>query len=291
MNEFLKTLLQIIAALGALATLAKTAFDVLREYQANKATLATLLARRHVRIAVGVILAALAVLIGAVWYVPFTITVQLWDIKMDQKNAIIASQQVRAFGPRPGDELLQRIGRWVTDEIAKKYDLGAGPVQIHVSVPADFRTGKVDVQATPPGPLDVNFWLVDGAKLRAPVDPGALAGLNKDFQIEIGRPGYRAHILRVTWHQAMEARFILRPHEVSIGIEEFSGDDHSLAIWLSNYLAKNPRFAIKDPTTLKALRDRIADESRLIASNPVVQTSIRTTLGLDLIIAGSFNRQ
>jgi hypothetical protein len=222
---------------------------------------------------------------------PPVLTVQIWDIVQDRQNTIVASGRFNGSG---ADETLQQVGRWVTEQITQKYDLAASPIHVHIYVPADLSKEKLNIQMVPPIPYHLYFSVVQGGfKSREPVaieGDQAIANLKQDFDLEINPVGYTIETVHVTWGQPLDKNLTLEPRQVGIAIEEFTGERNSVATRLVNYLTTNTPFAIKDPSALKQLRDQIATEQAFIAANPAAQISIRTSLGVDLIITGTLEK-
>ncbi|MDR7486489.1 MAG: hypothetical protein QN187_14315 [Armatimonadota bacterium] len=223
---------------------------------------------------------------------PVVVTVQIWDVEHDEKHAVIASQRfIGRAGGSLSEETRQSIVRWVGDQIEKRYDLNAPSLQVRVRVPADPRRDKVEVEATPPGPVDAYFSVTgSGGKARVRLDEQALAALGRDFDLEISRPGYTTRVVRVTWGQALDVTLTLEPRAVGVGVQESGGEKNTLATWLADVLAAERRIAVKDPQTLEALRARIERERAGIARNPAMQVSIPTSLGIDLIVTGTYEK-
>jgi len=221
------------------------------------------------------------------------LTVQIWDVVLDEKHAVIASQQFS--GPATNGlpaETLQTVGNWITEQLRGRYNLDATLLQGHVYIPADLSKEELDIKTTPPGSVQVYFWVVEGegkSRVSLAVDQKALATIGKDFFLEISRPGYQAWMKQVTWNKALDEDFTLEPFPLGIGVEEFTGEKN-VGLWLANYLMSNPRFLIKDPSTLQNLKERIAEEKAAIARNPQIQLQYRTSLGVDVIISGHYEK-
>jgi len=218
------------------------------------------------------------------------LTVQIWDVVLDEKHAVIASQQFS--GPAtngPSEETLQTVGDWLTEQLRGRYNLDATLLQGHVYVPANLSKEEVTVETTPTVPMQLYFWVVEeGGKSRVSLkQKQALADLGKDFFLEISLAGYGTWGKQVTWNKAVDEDFTLEPLPLGIGVEEFTGEKN-VGLWLANYLSSNPRFLIKDPSTLQNLKERIAAEKAAIARNPQLQLEYRTSLGVDVIISGHY---
>jgi len=249
--------------------------------------------RRWLGVALALFAVGAVVLWQATSRTQVVVTVQIWDVEHDEKHAVIASQRFTGqAGGSLSEETRQGIGRWVSEQIGKRYDLNAPSLQVRVRVPADPSREKVEVQATPPGQVEVYFYVSGGGgKSRVRLDEQALAALGKDFDLEVSRPGYGTRVVRVTWGQALDETLTLQPGAVSVGIQEFGGEKNTLATWLANSLAAQQRIAVKDPQTLQALRAKIDRERAEIARNPAMQMPIRTSLGIDLIVTGTYEKQ
>ncbi|MGH8727195.1 MAG: toll/interleukin-1 receptor domain-containing protein [Burkholderiales bacterium] len=247
--------------------------------------------RRRALIAAAVVLVA-----GAVTYLVAPritnfgepqITVQLWDVAQDRQGAVFASRQ---FAGAPRGKL-EEIAEWVSKEIGRRHELGLPNVKGRVHVPKDLSRDHVQIEMTPPGSFNAYISAVQGGqKSRIPLDSAFLAEWSKNFHLEIERPGYQAKVVRVTWGEEINDNFVLEPKAVAIGIREFQGVANAIATSLSNRLAANRRFLIKDPEALQALQDELKKEREFIAANPAAQRAIRTSLGLDVIVTGRYEK-
>lgn len=287
-------ILKILVLISGLLALAKGLLELFKEFHASK----TVLSRRFF-IWTSFALIGVTVLIVTTWLLTASpsqsvLTVEIWDVQQDHKHAIVASQ--RFENPADvslTDESLKEVGHWVTEQIEKKYGLEDINVQVQVYIPADLNQENLDIKMTPQGSYEVYSYMVHEdrkSRTRIPIEKNTLKYLGKDFFLEIKRPGYSPEILTVRWGNVLDKNFTLQPIKVSIGIEEFTGESNSVATRLMHYLVQNPRFTIKEPSTLNRLREKIEEEQAFIAENPQIQTSIRTSLGVDLIISGHYGK-
>lgn len=216
------------------------------------------------------------------------ITVQLWDVEQDRQGAVFASRQ---FAGAPREKSLEEIGEWVAKEIGRRHALGLPNVKGRVHVPKDLSRDHVQIEMTPTGLFQAYISAVQGGrKSRIPLDSAFLAEWGRNFHLEIQRPGYQAKVVRVRWGEELDENFVLEPKPVAIGIRGFEGDANAIATSLSNRLASNRRFLIKDPAALQALQEELKKERELIAANPAAQVAIRTSLGLDVIVTGRYEK-
>jgi hypothetical protein len=288
MEHFLQISGLVIAIIAGLLGLLKTILEIRKQFREDKSILESL-ANRQVRIGVVLAVIGLATLIGLVWWIsqPATLLViQIWDIEQDEKSSLLASQQFTdVSGSILPDEKLQQLGDWFVEQVEKKHTLNTEELQINVHVPADLRTEKLEIDMEPSGQVQVYYWIVGDEKSRVPLSEQAIAELDKDFYLEISRLGYATKVLQVTWGQEFNASFTVQPIPVRVGIEEFEGEKNSIAAQLADYLSADPRFLITDPSNLEMIKEKIAEEKELLATNPGAQIEFRS-LGLDLIISG-----
>lgn len=289
---------QLVALLTAVVALAKGALDLLKEYQANKATLSNLVRRRRFWVATALVLVGFGALfvVAKVRISPtktpqvlVTVTVQIWSVVEDHKHQLVHSKGFA--GGTDGvvtGQTARDIARWIKNSITPSGD-STTSVTIHLHVPPDLSTDRLSIDAQPPGTVRTYFWVAGGnSKARLPLDEAALATLGRDFRLEIGRPGYETKAILVTWHQEVDTKFTLAPQQISVGIEEFAGRDNALAVEIADSLAIYPRISVKTPDKLAVLRDTIAAEQALIATHPAVQVGLRSNLGLDFLVSGSY---
>jgi hypothetical protein len=163
-------------------------------------------------------------------------------------------------------------------------------VQVHI--PADLSSGGIEVKSTPPGKLDMYYYLyADDDKSRLPLSSKGqeLANLNKDFYVEVGRPGYIPVTVPVRWGAAVDEEVELDPVlKLSIAVEEFRNDPNAGAVWLTDYLSQYA--AVLDPTALEILRNEIIVANSPHPISPQAQAAVRTTLGVDYIINGAYSK-
>ena len=127
-----------------------------------------------------------------------------------------------------------------------------------------------------------------GGKERNYLGDHGRADTTGDFTVEVILPGYRAQTFTIQHGEALDQDFTLDPQPLSVAVEEFIGNA-TVADWLSSYLGANPRLSITTPEQLQALLKMLADQKAYIESNPMAQVGVRTALGVDLIVGGSYD--
>ncbi|VVB62978.1 Uncharacterised protein [uncultured archaeon] len=90
----------------------------------------------------------------------------------------------------------------------------------------------------------------------------------------------KSETMYVNWSEGQDKNITLKPISLKIGIDEYKGDNGSVVAWLKSYMLSNSRLSleIKDPSTLKELRDKIEENRAFIAANPNIQSDLRTSL-------------
>ena len=292
MENYLTAVGLVIGVISGLAGLLKTILEIRKLLREDKSLL-SLVDSSQIRIAAGLTFIGVAAVFGVLWWTMSQtesgLVVQVWDIEQDEKHAVIASRQfVDMSGGFLTEGEIQQVGDWLVEQLGQKYKLDADELQIYLHVPADLTSGGLTIEVTPSGPDQVYFWTVDGGKLRVSLNEQALARLNKDFYLEIYRPGYERVVAQVPWGQALDENFTAQQQPIRIGIEEFEGAQNAVAVQLVDYLAPDVRLSITEPRTLVALRDKIAEENASLAENPLLQEGFRTSLGVDLIVSGRY---
>ena len=284
------TFLQGIGVAATVIGLAKGGLEVWEKYRSNRESLPRRFWLWAVLAFAGMFLAS-----GVWWWHARphqTLTVQIWDVELDQKHGIVASQRFTARGALR-EETLRQVGPWIVSLLEGRGQLTAGDapatVGVHVQVPADLSADRLRIEMDPPGPYQTYFWVVeDGSKSRVPLDNEALARFEKDFELEIVRPGYGSTSIPIAWGEALDERFEMEPVRLGIGFEAFGGDENGVATRLADELSGDPRLLVRDSATLQALRERIEQEAELMGRNPMIQMGIRTSLGVDLIVTGHY---
>jgi hypothetical protein len=221
---------------------------------------------------------------------PARLTVQIWDIAMDQKHAIVASKQFTGTSAQQDSEaLLQEAGQWIVQRLG--IDKRLEPVTVQVHIPADLSSGGIEVKSTPSGKLDVYYYqYTEDDKLRLPLSSTGpeLATLNRDFYIEVGRPGYTPVTVPVRWGTAVNEEVELDLVPLSIAVEEFRNDPNAGAVSLTDYLSQYVN--VLDPSALENLRKEIDVANAAALQSPQAQAAVRTTLGVDYIIDGTYSK-
>ncbi len=294
--EAISLIAGIIAIIVGLLGIFKTIIDLKKEVAEDKSLSSLLGNRRFLAASVIALGGAILVVIALSWVssqIPFTLTAQIWDVQLDEKNSIIASSSFTGTtNSGIPDNSLKEMGAWIISQLTKRhYDLNATGVQLHIHVPANLGKDKIVVQTKPEIPLQVYFDRTEaGHKSRLPLDQEALSTLGKDYWMEVDAPGYDRWTRHFNWSEGLDQNIKLDSIPISIGIEEFDGSNNSAAAWLVNYLSSYPKLKIKDPNALQILRAEIEKEKEFFSTNPTAQESLRTTLGVDLIISGKYEK-
>ena len=134
------------------------------------------------------------------------------------------------------------------------------------------------------------------AKNRIPISMASgeklvLPQLEKDFYLEIERPGYETQVISVVWGQELNRSFSVRKNSIKFGIEKFDGDKNTIDTQLAGYLfsAKEDSSLYVVGNTLEALKEQLEESNKFIEEHPEIQREYRTSLGLDFIISGSYD--
>jgi hypothetical protein len=301
----------IIGIIAGLLGLFKISLEIRKQLQEDK-SLSELVSTRRFRIALAIAIIGFALLIVAAWWAtmqaPFVLTVEIRDVELDSAAAgkLIAINQFKgSVGNSIPNETLQQVGSWVIEQIEQRYPHNKDGIEVQVHVPADLNRENLEIKTNPTVPLKKYFWIVEhdqnssisASKARIPMDKiseseESLKNLDKDFYIEITSPGYESETTHVNWSEGQDKNITLRPISLKIGIDEFKGDNGSVVAWLKGYLLSNSRLSleIKDPSTLKELREKIEENRAFIAAHPNIQSNFRTSLGIDLIISGNYEK-
>ena len=284
-------LLGLVAGVGGLVKL----FLEIRADTRSDPSLGALLARPRFRLILAISLGGLGLFGILLWRTttrtPRDLVLQLWRVELDAKNALLASHHFTDLsGGIIPEARLQEIGRWVAGQLVPD---STGPTQdLHVDllVPPDLAHDTLEIAVTPPGHDELNLWTVEGGKERVPLSKQALATLNQDFWLEIGRPGYPSTTVKVAQGQKLERHLVVKPTPfgISIGVEHIEGETNSIAEQLAGLLSANPSFTIKGPDALKQLKQEIAADSVENAKHPERQVGVRKTLGVNVIVAGRY---
>lgn len=294
MDEFLK----IIAIISGLLAIVKGGFDILKEYRSNSKALSTLWSRRRFRVAAGLTMGGIIAIIAAMWFITgrtaHTLTVQIWNISFDEKNSIVASERFTTLksGNLP-DELVKEVGQWIVDKIGPKNELPLNNIDISVHIPSDLSKDNIQIKTIPAVEVHKYLYVIEGqdkARIKTELDPEKLSGLNRDFYLEIRPVGYSPIGINVTWGKAFNRSYTSRPKtkQLSVAIEEFTGEKNSFGIRLSDFLQSISGLQMHGPDSLANLRNLIDKNKALIASSPWIQMELRTSLELDYTISGRY---
>jgi hypothetical protein len=290
------TLIQVITIAGGLVALVKGVLDLLKESREGSQAGEALWKRPRIRVGVALVV----VVAGVAWYAsPRMVhvwSVQVWDVVLDQKGKVVFSREfVAKDGNGFSNAGLNEIAQWFAEQMRKRgVDLEQTGVKVRVRVPADLSNGRIELEATPPVAVDKHLVIVSGtgkARVRTTLSDETVRNLGRDFLLEIQPRGFVATQIRVKWGKALDKEVTVTPSAVRIGVEKVSGGPGYLPAKLIEHLSKQPRFQIQSPKSLERLRKSIAEKMAMMARNPAIQMALRTDLGVDYIISGSYDRR
>jgi hypothetical protein len=215
--------------------------------------------------------------------------VQLHQVVRDDKGPLLASRRftVQNAAMLPADTVTE-AARWIASELAARFPLDRPPTTVTLRVPADPGRERIRVDGAQAA---VEVYLVEaGRKLRVPATPELLGTLQRDFDLEVVVPGAGSRVIRVVRGRAVEQSFTIGPATLPVGIEDFGGDP-TVAVRLTDALSADRRLLIRPPSALAQLRREIAENQALLARNPMVQMSLRSQLGIDVLVSGQLEER
>ncbi|MGB5201804.1 MAG: hypothetical protein WBR56_18080, partial [Sedimenticolaceae bacterium] len=252
-----------------------------------------------VLLAFGVLL--IGVLAGTLWWLSRgglqELEVQIWSVEGEHKHAVIASNSfVQQNDSALAKELLDDIRRWVVSIVAPGEEPAKSLVKVHVSVPADLENQRIQLNADADIALQTHLYVVRGtgkARVVSDLNPDTLALLKEDFVIEIGAVGYRSIPIEVAWGRPVDKTVELSAGSlrVRLAVEDFAGEENTVAQRLAHLLAKDPRLSMLGPDALERLRQEISEIRKNVGFNPAIQMPVRDSLGVDYIISGTYQRR
>ncbi|MBW1963208.1 MAG: hypothetical protein JRJ04_17350 [Deltaproteobacteria bacterium] len=293
-------LIKIMAVISGLLALIKGAFDIIREYRENAEALSGLWARPRFRIAAILTILGIIIIAAGLWFAvqqqDYTVTVQIWNVTHDQKQSVFASKSFPvSHRGRLAEQIYLDVSKWIIRQIRQTHNQSEpSSIGIDIYIPANLSDEKISVKTTPKTHLEMFLYIIQGsakARARTRLNEHDLENLGKDFYIELNKTGYSPALIKVKWGEALSRHLTLTPNLIRIGIERFSGKDNLFAEKLTELLSAESRFQIMNPATLTALRKEIRDNRNIIASQPMVQMKLRTSLGLDFIISGTYQHE
>jgi len=304
----------IIGIVAGLLGIIKSIIEIRKQLREDK-SLSSLFATRRFRVALGLAILGIALILGVIiwdsYNKDFNLKVQVWDVEMDSKNRIIASNEFKGSTSNGIPEsTLEDVAQWLVGVLS----LNLTDVKLHVHVPVDWERDKLQIQTTPNTDFKVHYWVIRRSESgvlgkdrypiitesNEPIDESALPYLGSDFYLEVSLPGYYPFYNRINRSEGLDVNTTLKPVPISIGIEEFQGTSNSIAIWLENYLSDNPRIHVKGPDALKELEAKIEEERKSFYTPPgngldvqqmaqvPTEIGLRTILGVDVIISGRY---
>lgn len=219
----------------------------------------------------------------------FRISATIWGISLDAKGDAVATTEIAIEeGSAIGREDLEQLATWLVSELGVA-DAEPPRVDLTIRVPADPGIEPPVIRRSPEGPITTLMWIVEGSKVRVPLNQETLAGWHNDFTIEVIVPGYTTVVEQVAWGEERHREVRLEPSVVNIGVEEFAGVGAGFADRLTGVLVGWPRVKVVSPDSLEVLRNEVRRHNDLIARNPNVQSSLRS-LAVDYILGGSVQR-
>jgi hypothetical protein len=293
MGDFLKSFITVIGLIAGVVALVSGVLGIVREYRSNQAAVNGLIRSSRFWVATSVIVFGIAVLTVVLWRQAsrsaFTLLVRVWDVEGDHRHRVVASKQFEGIeGTQIPDAVLQELRGWLEQQIGAHPAIN--PVAARIHIPADWANDKITFE--PATSFDLYLVVIAGggkARVRLPSLslPPSLSG---ELYIEVSRAGYETQMIQVVRGQSQDKTLDLKPVKVQVGVEEFQGEPNSIASWLVNYLAKDTTLEVKDPNSLHELQEEIHGNQALLAKNPGIQQALRTELGLNFIIGGSYEK-
>ena len=155
----------IIGIVVGIVGIIKGIIEIRKQLQEDK-NLSSLFVTRKFRVALGLLLIGIVFVIGVgVWnsnnkeYKEFDVIVQVWDVEMNLKNKIIASNEFK--GTTNNDlpkSTIEDISQWLTETLLKRYNLS--DVKLYVHVPVDWEKDKLQINTTPDSDFKVYYWII-----------------------------------------------------------------------------------------------------------------------------------
>lgn len=219
----------------------------------------------------------------------------IWRVDGDWKGEVVGANRFVAASStlEAQDSLAQAVVSWIRQELKIPAAQEAPPtVQLMVNVPASLRDG-VAVTTRPEVPFSVSTWDTKASsKSRLPITGQDLSSRTQPFVLEIDIPGYATHTIEVTPGTPLTDTIAIaggqRTH--SVGIEAFGGNIEFGAT-LTRALLQAAGINVVSPESLEARREVLRREAAELAANPMVQTTVRGSLGVSYIIGGVGRRE
>lgn len=222
----------------------------------------------------------------------------LYNVVRDDKGNVVAAKEIESSTAEEIDTaMLENITSWISDELQLSGNVST--VAVNVSVPADWKSGSPRLIRTPDGPVEYFLRYIpiddnddagrDSGKVRVPLSANSLesiAGLVDRCSLEIRVPGFTSRTVELIAGESIKEKLELRPTQVGIGVENFSGEVPGVADRIVAALTKHPRIQVMNPNALDRVREEIKAHNSDIDSNPFIQDMYRE-LGVDYILSGT----
>lgn len=215
--------------------------------------------------------------------------VALHAVEADERGAVLAASRFDSPDGTYPDSILERVVDWIADTLHVEPSSPTDLARVVVDVPADLESSPYRVERIPAGPIEVQVWgVTETGKVRVPLTRGSLRTRTQPFTIEIGVPGFGTTAVEVIPGEALSDTLELAVSSgtVRIGVEEIDGYP-GIGLSLTRVLASRPGLTAASPAALEAMRRTLEEARKAILDNPMVQTEIRESLGVDYLLRGS----
>jgi hypothetical protein len=219
-----------------------------------------------------------------------TISVVMAKVDNDSKSRILSSETIASDeGEAFSSERLKQIAKWVSKQLPQRKAR-----VITVNIPEKLKNGMtVSRLFSNLDDLHPDFYVwkagvADKVRTRVGESSQSLSGFPYPLNIEVVVPGFHSLLYTLDGEHGVKETVELVPKSFLIGVEKFGGKELGISEKLSYaLLEERSDFEVKDSGTLQILREELEKKKETLARSPMIQMSIRETLGLDFVISGS----
>ena len=219
---------------------------------------------------------------------PTQMAIELWRVEGDRATEMLASG---TFSKGAG---LDQVETWIVRELKALTPEVKTPIKVTLHVPADLKSEDIQYRTEPRVELKTYVNIVSGGSKARPqmsLTRKFVGELEKAFTIEFAKIGYESVPVKIIPGKEKNKTFILKQKKIAVAVEHFENDEKNTATRLSRKLVKNKQLKVLPPDALETLYEEITRIRESFTSNVVIQSAMRSSLGVDFIIRGALEME
>lgn len=214
--------------------------------------------------------------------------IELWRVEGDRATEMLASE---TFSKGAG---LDQVEAWLVQELKAEAPEDKTPIKVKLHVPADLKSEDIQYKTEPRVELKTYVNIASGgskARPQMPLTRKFVGEMEKEFTIEFTKVGYKSVPVKIIPGEEKNKTLILKQKRIAVAVEHFENDEKNTATRLQRKLAKRKQLKVMQPDALETLYKEIARVKESFTSNVVIQSAMRSSLGVDFIIRGALEKE